>query len=190
MTVTPEPVAPLVTVASRLADERIRCHALRMTSNHAANDHGPGVHVPPPLFFVAGFAIGALVHRFVAIPAPWGAIRAVTRTGTVLVMLGIACMCTGALTFLLAKTTVMPHRPASALVTHGIYAYTRNPMYLGFTTAYVGAALAAGLVMPLVLLPPVLLLLTVFVIRREERYLRDTFPATFDAYASRVRRWL
>jgi protein-S-isoprenylcysteine O-methyltransferase Ste14 len=105
-------------------------------------------------------------------------------------MLGIACMCTGALTFLLAKTTVMPHRPASALVTHGIYAYTRNPMYLGFTTAYVGAALAAGLVMPLVLLPPVLFLLTVFVIRREERYLRDTFPATFDAYASRVRRWL
>ena len=43
---------------------------------------------------------------------------------------------------------------------------------------------------PLVLLPAVLGALYVFVIKREERYLRDAFGQRYVEYSARVRRWI
>ena len=40
-----------------------------------------------------------------------------------------------------AKTNPEPWKPATALVTEGIYARTRNPMYLGMAIAYAGLAI-------------------------------------------------
>lgn len=63
-------------------------------------------------------------------------------------------------------------------------------MYLSMTLFYLGAALVADMLWPVLLLPAVLILLTVFVIQREERYLADAFGAEYAAYRARVRRWL
>lgn len=91
-----------------------------------------------------------------------------------------------------AKTTVNPLRPekASALVTTGIYARTRNPMYVGMTLVLVGVA--AWLWWWPALLAPVVYVayITHFQIRPEERALQRKFGAEFDAYTRRVRRWL
>ena len=54
--------------------------------------------------------------------------------------LGIAIGGWGMLTFARAHTAIAPIRPASQLVQHGPYRFTRNPMYSGLTVEYLGVA--------------------------------------------------
>ncbi|MDX1717154.1 MAG: methyltransferase, partial [Anderseniella sp.] len=37
-----------------------------------------------------------------------------------------------------ARTNILPHRAADRLVTHGPFALTRNPIYVGNTIAMLG----------------------------------------------------
>jgi protein-S-isoprenylcysteine O-methyltransferase Ste14 len=103
------------------------------------------------------------------------------------IVLGVGI--TGILTFRKFRTAVLPHHPASVLVDTGISAYTRNPMYTGLTTAYLGGVLLTGALWVLILLPIVLTLLITQVIRREERYHRTRFPEAYAACCTRVGRW-
>jgi protein-S-isoprenylcysteine O-methyltransferase Ste14 len=89
-----------------------------------------------------------------------------------------------------ARTHIEPWKPASALVTTGVYARTRNPAYIGMALIFAGIALAADVPWALVVLPVVLLVIDRYVIAREERYLARHFGAEYDAYRSRVRRWV
>jgi protein-S-isoprenylcysteine O-methyltransferase Ste14 len=90
------------------------------------------------------------------------------------------------------ETTFDPETPelASALVTDGIYGYTRNPMYLALTGALVTHAVWLG---SLRAIPPVAALavvLTAFQIRPEERALEQIFGDEYRDYMNQVPRWL
>jgi len=63
-------------------------------------------------------------------------------------------------------------------------------MYVSLAALYLAIALIIGSWWPVVLLPLVLLVIQRAVIAREERYLRQRFPAEYPAYCARVRRWL
>jgi len=80
--------------------------------------------------------------------------------------------------------------PASRMVQHGPYRYTRNPMYLGMAVSYVGFSLVVNSAWPLLLLPLALVGLYRLVIAVEERYLEATFGEEYLAYKKKVRRWL
>ena len=150
-----------------------------------------GVRVPPPLLFVAGVTAGWLLDRYWhAIPLSVARRSIVEWIGLVLVVAGFALMYWGTFTFRRHRTAIIPRRPASRLVTSGPYRFTRNPMYTGFTIAYLGAAGLLDSAWPLFLLPIVLASLIRFVIRREESYLADAFGAEYAAYCARVRRWI
>ena len=156
-----------------------------------AADRGPGIHVPPPLIFVAGFAAGWLLNRrleFVIDGDGAGAVQ--TAIGAVLVAAGLGLSASGITTFIRARTTVLPNRAARQLVTWGPYRATRNPMYTGLATAYLGAACLTNLAWPLVWLPAVILTMNAVVIRREERYLNAAFGLPYAEYCRRVRRWI
>lgn len=143
------------------------------------------VLAPPPLIFLSGLLVGALLDRAfpmaAATPRPWA--------GLPLVALGLALDVWAAWTFRQARTTVLPWGSASALVPTGPYRWSRNPMYVGMTVAYVGVALALGAGWAYVLLPVVLVVLTLGVVRREEAYLEARFGAAYLEYKRRVRRW-
>ena len=97
----------------------------------------------------------------------------------------------GVLSFRDASTTVNPLQPetASALVSSGIYRYTRNPMYLGFAIALVAwSILLASPVSALGVLGFVLFM-NRFQIRPEERALASLFGTEFEQYCRKVRRW-
>ena len=98
----------------------------------------------------------------------------------------------GVLTFFKARTTVHPGRPehASALVTSGIYRFSRNPMYLGLLLMLASWALVLANLLAILLLAAFVAYMNRFQIRPEERFLRDKFGAQFDAYTRAVRRWL
>jgi protein-S-isoprenylcysteine O-methyltransferase Ste14 len=151
----------------------------------------PGVPVPPPLLFIVGFLAGLLADGVVPL-ALLGAGRrgAAVWLGWGAVVCGLVLMLWGIATFARSRTAVMPHLPASRLVTAGPYRFTRNPMYVGLTLAYAGIALLIDTAWPLLTLPAVLATLVVVVVRREERYLDRAFGEAYREYRGRVRRWL
>jgi protein-S-isoprenylcysteine O-methyltransferase Ste14 len=156
----------------------------RSTPSHA------GVHYPPPLLYVAGIAAGWLAQRAHSLPITGRPSSLRTVLGLVfglgwLVLFGAA---SGA--FHRKGTTLIPNRPASALVTSGIYRFTRNPMYLSLVLLYLAVTLVLDSWWPIIFLPLVLIAVDRFVIRREERYLGHAFPGEYAAYRERVRRWV
>lgn len=94
--------------------------------------------------------------------------------------------------FLRSRTTINPLKPASAsaLVTGGIYRFTRNPMYLGLATLLLAWAIYLGNLAALAGVPLFILYMNRFQIAPEERALEERFGAEFIAYRARVRRWL
>ncbi len=91
-----------------------------------------------------------------------------------------------------ARTTVHPLRPqdASALVTDGVYRFTRNPMYLGMLWLLVAWAVFLAHPLAFAVLPGFVLYLNRFQIAREEAALTRLFGEPFAAYCRNVRRWL
>jgi protein-S-isoprenylcysteine O-methyltransferase Ste14 len=160
-----------------------------MTS--AAGSRGPGVRIPPPLFFVAGLLVAWwLDSRLTFEIARSGAGAAQITLGVAAVVVGVGVAAWGVVTYVRARTAIVPIRPARQLVVTGPYRLTRNPMYVGFTSVYVGVALWLNAAWPLVLLPGVLGSLYVLVIRREEQYLSIEFGDAYEAYCRRVRRFV
>ena len=145
----------------------------------------------PPL--AVGFIIGTLM---------WAAKRIVPglgfafpgRQGLALLaaVAGAIIMALGVVSFRRADTTVNPMKPrtASSLVVSGIYNLTRNPMYLGFFLILIGWAIFLSHALSVLLLPAFVWYMNRFQIEPEERALASLFGEAFEAYRTRVRRWL
>lgn len=160
-----------------------------MTTRSPLTD--PGVRFPPPFLFFGGLLVGWLLDHYWRSMLLSGSDRGVLKgVGVALLIAGILVAAWGMLTFRRAQTAIIPHHSASQLVSTGPYRFTRNPMYLGLTIAYMGAAALLNSAWPVILLPIVLIVLVSFVISREERYLSDAFGAAYAAYCARVRRWV
>lgn len=110
----------------------------------------------------------------------------------ILAALGAIVATWGVLAFRGAGTTVNPMKPesSSSLVVSGIYAITRNPMYLGFLLMLLAWAIYLSHPAAFLFLPPYVLYMNRFQIEPEERALASLFGQAFTTYASRVRRWL
>ena len=91
-----------------------------------------------------------------------------------------------------ARTTVNPLRPerAAHLVTSGVFARSRNPIYLGDALILAALALGLGNWLNFLLLPAFVGLIGRFQIAPEERALQRLFGDQYRAYCARVRRWL
>lgn len=149
-----------------------------------------GVHFPPPLIYAIGVAVGWLLNRWIAWPITAGPSRTRDLVSAILVLVYLALFIGAFTAFRRAHTTLIPNRPATAFVTRGPYAFTRNPMYLSLVALYLAVALWLNSWWVVVLLPIVVLVIDRIVIAREERYLGAAFPTEYGSYRSRVRRWL
>ena len=110
--------------------------------------------------------------------------------GGFIIFLGLGLLLIAGGLFKRAGTDLIPFKNVSALVTTGIYRYTRNPMYLGMTAVLLGTAITVGAFSAL-LIPAIFMLIIQFrFILPEEEMLRGIFPEEFPAYCSRVRRWI
>jgi protein-S-isoprenylcysteine O-methyltransferase Ste14 len=142
------------------------------------------IDVPPvwlALFVAAAWALGRLWH------VPVGPLHA---AGAVLVVAGLAVMLAAILTMAAARTTVIPRRDPAAMVSRGVFRWSRNPIYLGDALILTGAVLWLGAPVALLLVPVFVALITHRFILGEEARLRAAFGAEFDAWATRTRRWI
>lgn len=147
-------------------------------------DH-PGVIAPPPLIYLGFLGVGYPLGSAWPLAFPpqrWLAL-ALVGIGVIIALAAIS-------QFRKAKTHVVPHKPTTAIITGGPFAYSRNPLYLTLALFHGAIALAWGNVWALLFLFPALLVIRYGVIAREERYLEAKFGAEYLAYKGRVRRWL
>jgi protein-S-isoprenylcysteine O-methyltransferase Ste14 len=114
----------------------------------------------------------------------------IVRTGIAIFVLGAIIAGWGLILFHRSGTTTTPGETSNTFVTRGPYRFTRNPMYVGLTLAYIGEAGILKQAWPLAFLPLVLIYLNWTVIPLEESRLSASFDTTYDEYRSRVRRWI
>jgi protein-S-isoprenylcysteine O-methyltransferase Ste14 len=110
--------------------------------------------------------------------------------GWVLVMLFVGWNGWSLALFARHQTGLLPGQSTRAMIEHGPYRFSRNPLYVGLLALYLALALLAPTVWGLVLLPAAVLLVLWGAIRPEERFLHERFGPAYDDYTRRVRRWL
>ena len=110
----------------------------------------------------------------------------------VLFLFGVFVAVRGVRAFRAHETTVNPMSPdkASAIVSHDVYRFTRNPMYLGLALSLVAFGLALGNLASLAVVVLFAWYMTVFQIVPEERALAEKFGDAYAAYRATARRWL
>lgn len=147
------------------------------------------LRIPPPIWLLLFGSLMWALHRL----APLALLvrPPANRAGWMLVVAGAAIIATAMLQFRSAHTTINPLTPAkaSALVSSGIFGYSRNPMYLGLAVALCGWATLLGSLSPWVALPLFVLVITRVQIEPEEAALTTLFGATYTDYCARVGRW-
>ncbi len=150
-----------------------------------------GVIAHPPVLYL-GFLLAGLAADWTfglpSLSALSGISVAIPAAG--LGAAGLALLFAAAWRFIKAGTNIPTHRPSTALVTQGLYRFSRNPIYLGLTLIYLALVLWLASLAALVLLPALLVVMQIGVIRREERYLEGKFGEAYRAYKQSVRRWL
>lgn len=142
----------------------------------------------PPIWLLLGLIAIYLCHEY--FPGPRFSSLPAQVFGVLLVIIGLSLLMIAFGLFTRAGTDVIPFRNVSALVTDGIYRYTRNPMYLGMVAVLLGCAIAVGVSTALLVAPLFAVIVESRFIRPEEAMLRGLFPEDYPAYCARVRRWL
>lgn len=148
--------------------------------------------IPPPIVaLVAIFAmrLARTIPQFErgAIEIPYH-----RPLGYLLSAVGILLVIVSNRQFHRASTTVNPMRPeqASTLVTGGLFRLSRNPIYLGMALLTLAGVAISQNLFNLIIVAAFVLYITQFQIKPEERALQQLFGESFEAYRSRVRRWI
>jgi protein-S-isoprenylcysteine O-methyltransferase Ste14 len=143
--------------------------------------------MPTTYALVAALAM-ILLHVLVplprVIPSPWHLL------GLAPLALGVALNLAADHSFHNAGTTVKPLEEPTALITGGVFRFSRNPMYLGFVLVLLGVAILLRSVTPYLIIPVFAVLTDRVFIRVEEANLDRRFGEAWLQYRARVRRWL
>ncbi len=154
------------------------------------NTQAVRVLAPPPLIYMAFVAAGLALHylwvKLQFFPQEWIGHAA----GWPVFALGFLLLLWSARTFARRGENIRIEKPTNSLVTGGPFRFSRNPIYLALTLAYIGLSLVFNSYWPLPFLPLVLVIMHFGVIRREEAYLEELFGQDYQDYRARVRRWL
>ena len=144
----------------------------------------------PPLLYGIAICSAFLVERVAFLPVAHITGNLAGIIGVLLMALGIFLDVWAMATLFAAKTTMLPCRCSTYLVTRGPFRYSRNPTYLGYTLMTAGIGLLSG--NPWFLLTAVLAAIgtTMIAIRCEEMHLLARFGIEFERYCQRTRRWI
>ena len=151
---------------------------------------GPGVYIPPPLFYVLTFIAALFIQKKLPVSDHLFHLFIVKIIGVLLLILALIFLVKSLRQFFLTKNTVILIKPASSLQKTGIYSVTRNPMYLGLVILYLAITCFIGNWWNIILLPALLILIQAYIIKREEEYLMSEFGQEYEEYRKKTRRWI
>lgn len=149
------------------------------------------VLVRPPNLYLGGFVAGCLFELLLPLgPGLAGGTLRPVIIGIGMAVIGVVIIWKAIRQFTEAGTTIPVDEPTDALVTHGLYSLSRNPIYIGLTIIYVGLSISLTTGWALMFLPVLLVVMRRGVIEPEEAYLQKEFGAKYHEYKEKVPRWL
>jgi protein-S-isoprenylcysteine O-methyltransferase Ste14 len=140
----------------------------------------------PPTWLLLCLALAWLQAWIVPILPPLPGTR---HLSTLFIVAGLVVIGLAAWQFRAHKTTIMPREVPRAMIDTGLYAYSRNPIYVADAMILAGCALRWDMA-GLILVPAFVWVITTRFIIGEEAGMRAQFGTAYDGYAARVRRWI
>ncbi len=146
--------------------------------------------IPPPLIGLTGAVIMWLMAKY--IPLASFILPAHILMAVIIAIIAVAIDLSAIWSFRQARTTINPLTPdkSSTVVKTGIYAYSRNPMYLGMLLLLIAFAIYLGRLSPWIIPPLFVLIINNRQIVPEETALAQLFSEDYLDYKNTVRRWL
>jgi len=141
----------------------------------------------PPLLLVGSTLAAIVLNIYVPTPLQFSGARTL---GISLVVLSLGIDLWAMRTLHEARTTMLPNRGSSHLVTHGPFGYSRNPIYVANLMLLTGMGCFSMNAWFLLLVPVDAILTHFLAIRREENHLIARFGYQFETYCRKVRRWI
>lgn len=118
------------------------------------------------------------------LPGPW------RFWGLLPLVAGLAVATQGSRQFAMAGTNIVPFTQSTALVTAGVFHYSRNPMYLGMSAFLVGIATLLNEPWPWLAVIGFIAIIRLQFIQGEEALMLETFGDEYRAYQAGTARWL
>jgi len=153
------------------------------------------MRIPPPIIFVGSILLGAVLGEVAPVSSDWlsGSVARVVSIPILLIALILVVLTFRG--FRKAGTGIDYDRTrfedtVKALITGGPFRYSRNPAYLSAVLLQLGLGIRLRNVWMVLLILATILLITIFSIVPEERFLEQRFGESYRKYRSRVRRWL
>jgi protein-S-isoprenylcysteine O-methyltransferase Ste14 len=143
--------------------------------------------VLPPHYFVLSLILMFGLDLFddtelLSQPWPW--------IGLVPIAAGIFLAAIGARLFSRAGTNIIPFTESTALVTEGVFSFSRNPMYTGMVFALTGLAIILNGIPAWLVVVAFFAIIYFYFIKNEEALMEATFGNEYIEYRASVRRWL
>jgi protein-S-isoprenylcysteine O-methyltransferase Ste14 len=146
------------------------------------------IRIPPPLILLFCVAVGWGVNQLYPFPiSSWGQMSVV---GYLTIFLGLSTILYAKALFKKFETNIKPWKTTSKIIKSSLYSYSRNPIYICFCVIGIGFALVLNSVWVILLVIVYALILTEWVIKKEENYLQKKFGTEYTDYKSQVRRWI
>jgi protein-S-isoprenylcysteine O-methyltransferase Ste14 len=140
--------------------------------------------------FGVPFLISIAIHFVIPFSLPQGILRQVLiPVAIVLIITGIGLIVLARRELSRYRQPTDPGQPTSKVVKTGVFAISRNPLYLGSVILFSGFALTLNILWILVMLLLSIILCHQILIIPEERYLTAKFGAEYKEYAATVHRW-
>ncbi|MBK9928102.1 MAG: isoprenylcysteine carboxylmethyltransferase family protein [Anaerolineales bacterium] len=137
------------------------------------------------------FLVSIALHFIVPISLSEGSFRQIMIfVGIALIIIGIALVVVVRREFAHFRQPTDPGHPTTKIVKTGVFAISRNPLYLGGVLVLSGVALMLNMLWALVMLLPSTILCHYILIIPEERYLTAKFGDEYKEYVASVHRWL
>lgn len=139
-------------------------------------------HIAITLLFLS-WLVNYLLPQLDVVKKPYN------KIGIIIFVIGLSITFYSFYLFRKNKTPIIPGKKPTFVVVDGPYKFTRNPMYLGVSTALFGAALYFGNILSF--LSPIIffLVMNYYFVPFEEKLLEDLFGKKYLAYKKQVRRW-
>jgi len=151
-------------------------------------DH-PGVYVPPPLFYIAFFYFSVLLEHDFPLGVAFLRRHNQQFIGWVLLLIGAGIGLITLFQFIRSRNSIVTIKSAHSLQTKGVYKYSRNPLYVSLFFLYFGAVIFWGNWWSIIIAPFLVMVMKLYVIKREEKYLKRRFGKAYKNYKKSVRRW-
>lgn len=130
--------------------------------------------------------VGVIVAQLMSIIFGWNHMPDGCRfTGFLVGLVGDAVFISSVVCMKDSWRVGIPEEDKTKLVTNGIYAFSRNPAFLGFDLQYIGVLLMFGNLLTLGFTVFAMVMLHKQILQEEE-YMRKTFGAEYEEYCKKV----